>query len=308
MNNGFMFLHRQLLDWEWFDNSQMVHIWVYLLLKANYQDENWHGIMIPRGSFVTSIGGISKDTRLSARTIRTCLDKLKLTGEVTIKTTNKYSIVTICKYDSYNVLQGDICKQPTSKPTSKPTNNRQTTDKQTTTDNNIYKDNKDIKEEDTNVSKKKSTDYPSDFESDWTLYDRKGSKKDSYEQWKKLTDEDKEKMRRHIPHYFQSNDRQYLKDFERYIKHRTFESPVYRQAKMLFDPQIIENHINGEYDPSGWLNYDDTFDAFRYFGREPKYDLRDGYTDDNRPDGARVVTQSTVYVWSSATKTWSITR
>ena len=115
-------------------------------------------------------------------------------------------------------------------------------------------------------------------------------------------------MRRHIPYYLQSNDRQYLKDFEGYIIQRLFESPVYRQSMLLFDPQVIENQSNGDYDPSGWLDYDETFNAWRYFGREPQYDLRDGYTDDNRPDGARVVTQATVYLWSAANKNWSLTR
>lgn len=164
------------------------------------------------------------------------------------------------------------------------------------------------KEKDTNVSKNKKISYPDEFESDWNLYGRKGSKKDSYTAWKVLSDDDRIKMRSHIPHYLQSNERQYLKDFERYIKHRVFESPVYHKSNLLFDPQTIENNEAGVYDPSGWLNYDESFNAWRYFGREPKYDLRDGYTDENRPDGARVVTQATVYLWSAANKNWSLTK
>lgn len=164
------------------------------------------------------------------------------------------------------------------------------------------------KEKDTNVSKNKKISYPDEFESDWNLYGRKGSKKDSYTVWKVLSDDDRIKMRSHIPHYLQSNERQYLKDFERYIKHRVFESPVYHKSNLLFDPQTIENNEAGVYDPSGWLNYDESFNAWRYFGREPKYDLRDGYTDENRPDGARVVTQATVYLWSAANKNWSLTK
>lgn len=292
----------KLSSWCWRGNMNKNYLMMFLLVNANFKSERFEKIIVERGQYIFSYDGLSRDCGMPLQTLRTTLKDLVETNQIAIKSTRKWSLLTICEYDSWQ-NQDDETNTKVVTQTG--------TQVVTQMDNNIINkeiNNKDIKEEDTNVSKKKSTDYPSDFESDWTLYDRKGSKKDSYEQWKKLTDEDKEKMRRHIPHYFQSNDRQYLKDFERYIKHRTFESPVYRQAKMLFDPQIIENHINGEYDPSGWLNYDDTFDAFRYFGREPKYDLRDGYTDDNRPDGARVVTQSTVYVWSSATKTWSITR
>lgn len=76
-NRGYAKLHRQLLEWEWWDDPKMVQVWVYFLLKANYQDTMWHGITIPRGSFVTSIDTISKDTHLSVREIRTCLNKLK---------------------------------------------------------------------------------------------------------------------------------------------------------------------------------------------------------------------------------------
>ena len=109
-----MNLHRQLLDWEWFDNSHMVHIWVYFLLKANYQDSKWHGIDIPRGSFITSLDTISKDTKLTIREVRTCIGKLKKTGEVTITATNRYSIVTICNYDTYNPT-GDVCDRQSDK-------------------------------------------------------------------------------------------------------------------------------------------------------------------------------------------------
>jgi hypothetical protein len=65
------------------------------------------------------------------------------------------------------------------------------------------------KEKDTNVSKNKKISYPDEFESDWNLYGRKGSKKDSYTAWKVLSDDDRIKMRSHIPHYLQSNERQY---------------------------------------------------------------------------------------------------
>lgn len=138
MNKGFMNLHRQLLDWEWFDNSQMVHLWIYLLLKANYQDDCWHGITIPRGSLVTSLESISKATKLSIRQIRTCITHLKSTGEITIKTTNRFSIITICKYDAYNFGKA-VSDIQNDKQTD--TQSDKQVDKQTTTDN---KDNKEI--------------------------------------------------------------------------------------------------------------------------------------------------------------------
>ena len=129
-DNGFLRLYRRLLDWEWFDNSQMVHLWIYFLLKANYQDGKWHGIEVPRGSFLTSLDNICKDTGLTVQNVRTCINKLKSTSEITIKVTNKYSIITVCKYDLYNVQELEANKQDNKQTNIQLTSNQQATNKQ----------------------------------------------------------------------------------------------------------------------------------------------------------------------------------
>lgn len=149
MNNGYMWLHRQLLDWEWFENSHMVHLWVYFLLKANYQDKKWRGIDIPRGSFVTSLDTISKDTKLSIQSIRTCIEKLKSTGEITVESTHRYSIVTICKYDNYNDKNNDtntVLTQSQHTPNIVPTESQQSPNTVLTITNKDNKDNKENKD------------------------------------------------------------------------------------------------------------------------------------------------------------------
>ena len=60
------------------------------------------------------------------------------------------------------------------------------------------------------------------FEKCWEQYGRKGSKKNALYQWNKLTDDDFEKIEKHVPFYIKSNDFIYLKDFERYLRHRMF--------------------------------------------------------------------------------------
>lgn len=56
-----------------------------------------------RGQLITGRKRISKDTGISERSIRTCIKRLKSTSEVSVKTTNKYSIITLCNYDDYQV-------------------------------------------------------------------------------------------------------------------------------------------------------------------------------------------------------------
>lgn len=136
--SGWVCLHRALIDWEWYDDTNTVRLFVHLLLKANHKPKVWRGEHIPAGSFITGRKALSEETGLSERNIRTCFDKLKSTGEVTIKATNKYSLVTITNWDIYQQKGNEA----TSKKTNKAPNERPSTDHQPTTTNNDNNDNK----------------------------------------------------------------------------------------------------------------------------------------------------------------------
>lgn len=96
-------LYDKLLDWEWFTDSSMVHLFVYLLLKANASDTTWREIPVRRGQLLTTVKKISADTGISLQTIRTCFNKLRMTGEIVAETTNKFTIITICQYERYQM-------------------------------------------------------------------------------------------------------------------------------------------------------------------------------------------------------------
>lgn len=124
MENSFIKIYRGLLDWEWFKDSNMVHLYIYLLVKANYADNRFQGVEVKRGQLITGRKSLSFATGISENSIRTCLDKLVSTNEITIQTTNKFSLVTIVKYDDYQSLDA----KPTSKkPTKQPATNQQPT-------------------------------------------------------------------------------------------------------------------------------------------------------------------------------------
>ena len=46
-------LHRCFLDWEWYQNGDMVRLFLHLLLKANHADGEWKGMTIKRGQLIT---------------------------------------------------------------------------------------------------------------------------------------------------------------------------------------------------------------------------------------------------------------
>jgi len=147
---GWIKLYRKFSDWEWFNVSEMVHLFIYLLLNANHEEGNWRGINIKRGQILTGLNSLNEKTGISIRTLRTCLDRLEKTKEIDRQTTNKYSIITICNYESYQGEKLNSDKHNDKQLTSK----RQASDKQATTNNNEENkknDNNEKKEEELKV-------------------------------------------------------------------------------------------------------------------------------------------------------------
>lgn len=140
--DGWVKIHRRLTDWEWFDDDITFKLFIYLLLKANHKPKKWNGITIKRGQLVTGRKKLSAELGKSEQTIRTHLKRLKSTNEITIKTTNKYSIITICKYESYQAKEKNNNQQDNQQANQQLTNNQPTTNQQLTTNKNDKKEKK----------------------------------------------------------------------------------------------------------------------------------------------------------------------
>lgn len=134
MCNGWIKLHRKIVDWEWFTSPSTLQLFIYLLLRANKEDKKCRGILIKRGQLVTSVATISEETKLSTQQVRTSLNRLKSTNEITSKTTNKFTLVTVCKYESYQLYEE--VEQQTKQQALQQTNNKQITNKQQQLKNN----------------------------------------------------------------------------------------------------------------------------------------------------------------------------
>ena len=99
--SGWVNLHRKILGWEWYSDINTCRLFIHMLLKANWQEGKFRGTTVPRGSFISSLDKLSEETKLTKREIRTAISHLKMTGELTVKTTNRYSVFTIQNYDFY---------------------------------------------------------------------------------------------------------------------------------------------------------------------------------------------------------------
>ena len=122
MNTGWIKIYRSLLYWEWADVPEMVALWVRLIIRATHEDSQWHGVTISRGQLVTTTAKLAAESGLSPQQVRTCLDRLKASNQINTQATNKYTIITICKYEAYQETET----------TEQQTNGKQTTRKQQT--------------------------------------------------------------------------------------------------------------------------------------------------------------------------------
>ena len=101
IDNGYIKLHRKMLAWEWYNDITTFRVFMHCLLMANWKDSRFMGYDIPRGSFATSYPQMAKQTKLSIQNVRTALNHLKVTGELTVRKTPKFSIITVVNYCEY---------------------------------------------------------------------------------------------------------------------------------------------------------------------------------------------------------------
>ena len=126
--SGWIKIHRKILEWEWYDDANTFRLFMHLILKANYKDKKYRGQVVKKGSLLTGRELLAQETGLSVRQVRTCLERLKSTNEVTIKSSSQGTIIQVVKYEDYQIA------------TSETTDDRPTNDQQTTTNKNIKKE------------------------------------------------------------------------------------------------------------------------------------------------------------------------
>jgi hypothetical protein len=129
---GWIKLHRQILEWEWYSDNNCFRLFLHLILKANHKEKRFKGIELKVGSIVTSRDLLARETGLTSQQIRTALTKLISTNEITNVTSSQGTIIQIVNYEKYQV------------PTNEITNEQPTSNQQSTTNNNVKNEKKEI--------------------------------------------------------------------------------------------------------------------------------------------------------------------
>lgn len=100
-NNSWLKLPRSFTSWRWYQDSNTVHAFLYLLLQANVKENHYKTLTILPGQLVTSLAKITEDTGLSSRNVRTCLRRLTETKDIKVSSNNKGTIVTITDFEQF---------------------------------------------------------------------------------------------------------------------------------------------------------------------------------------------------------------
>lgn len=124
-SNGWVNIDRNIMQRKWYSHAPSLALYIHCQLVANWEDREWKGITVKRGSFVTTVAKLMKILTLARQPIRTAIANLEESGDITIKTTNKYTVITVVGYGFADVRKDS---QPTIKPTKTIPSNQETTE------------------------------------------------------------------------------------------------------------------------------------------------------------------------------------
>lgn len=99
--NGFIKLHRQFKEWEWYTDIPTKTLFIHLLLSVSYQDYKYRGMIIKAGQRICSQRMLAEETGLSEMQVRRGLRILKKTKEISLNATNYNTLVTVENWAVY---------------------------------------------------------------------------------------------------------------------------------------------------------------------------------------------------------------
>jgi len=125
MTNGWVKIHRKLIEKGYYKKSKYVHLWIHILLKANHKEKEflWNDklVKIKRGQFLTGRKQLAEETGINESSIERILKMLENEHQIEQQKTNLFRVITIVKYDLYQVSEQQ---------NEQPVNNKRTTSEQ----------------------------------------------------------------------------------------------------------------------------------------------------------------------------------
>jgi hypothetical protein len=105
VNNGWIKLHRKLLENPFYTNSKAVHLWVHLLMNANHKKKTfYHGrerVTVESGELITGYKSLEQETEINKNTIYYWFEQFQEADMIEVDSNNKYTKVKIENWNKY---------------------------------------------------------------------------------------------------------------------------------------------------------------------------------------------------------------
>lgn len=235
--SGYFKTYRSIINWEWFKDQNTLQVFLLILALASFKDSRWQGVEIKKGQLICSRATLQEKTGLSEQSVKTALNHLKSTNEITIKPTNRFSLITVVNYTKYQEFERLPTNEITNEqPDEQPTDNQQITNSQPHRKNvNTLKP----------VKSSNNTDM---FDLFWQLYPKKAAKAQAEKSFAKINP-DRELLDTILKAVEeQKRSKQWLKDEGQFIpmpatwlNQRRWEDVVQIDTKPQLTPQQEED-------------------------------------------------------------------
>jgi hypothetical protein len=134
MTEGFILLHRKMLQNAIFYKADYYQIWSYILLKVNHKDKEfiWNNEkkVIKKGGGIFSQKKISEDLKIPIGTVHNALKYLKSESQIEIKTTPKYTEIQVVNWEEYQSFESIVENRMKTNRKQNETNKHEIHDKQ----------------------------------------------------------------------------------------------------------------------------------------------------------------------------------
>ena len=201
MQRGYVKLWRCSVDAGWLQNHKLWAFWCWCLMKATHKEyDQVVGCQVVHlfpGEFVFGRKKAAEELRVSEQEIRTMVDSMRIRKNLTIKTTNKFSVISIINWNTYQDIEFIFNQQI----------NQLLTNKQPTTNHKQEHKNKNTKE------------YTSDFLKFYDEYPKHKGKEQAWKAWQKLNGTVPTVDDLILKIQEQSKSEQWTKDDGKYIPH-----------------------------------------------------------------------------------------
>ena len=117
-DTSYIKLFRKILKSPIWDNEKALKVWIWCLLKATHKERDQlvgkQLVHLKKGQFVTGRKSASEELGINDRTIYDYLKLLKKLNMISINSNNKFSVVSVEKWEDYQVEELKINNKPTT--------------------------------------------------------------------------------------------------------------------------------------------------------------------------------------------------